>query len=182
MDKLRRGRRPRVCSPGLLRLAAVGLGLSVLWPRLRGAPWLPMPKRAVYKLLDMAKVGPDDVVYDLGCGDGRVIIAAARRYGARAVGIEIHPLRVLWCKALVAALRLRDRVTIVRGDLFREDLSGASLVICYLLQRTNDRLEAKLRQELPAGARVASMRFTFSGLHLVREDKRDKLYLYDLTP
>ena len=163
----------------MLHLLAVVLGLSVLWPRLRGALWLPMRMRAVYKLLDLAEVGPEDVVYDLGCGDGRLIIAAARRYGARAVGIEIHPLRVLWCRALIAVLGLRDRVRVVRGDFFKQDLSDASVVICYLLQRTNHRLEGKLKQELRPGARVISKRFTFPGLHLVRQDRRDKLYLYD---
>jgi len=170
----------RVGPPGLLHFLAVALGLSVLWPRLRGAPWLPMRMRAVYRLLSMAEVGPDDVVYDLGCGDGRLIIAAARRYGARAVGIEIHPLRVLWCKALIAALGLRDRVRVVRGDFYAQDLSDASVVICYLLQRTNNKLEGKFRQELGPGTRVVSKRFIFPGLHLVRRDDKDKLYLYDL--
>lgn len=164
----------------MLQLLAVILGLSVLWPRLRGAPWLPMRMRTVYKLLDLAEVGPDDVIYDLGCGDGRLIVAAARRYGARAVGIEIHPLRVLWCRALIAALGLRDRVRVVRGDLFTQDLSDADVVICYLLQRTNNQLESKFKQELGPGTRVVSKRFTFPGLHLVRRDDKDKLYLYDL--
>ena len=173
-------RERRWFSRGWLRLLAVGLGLSVLWPRLRGAPWLPMRKRAVHKLLALAEVGPDDRVYDLGCGDGRLIIAAARRYGARAVGVEIHPLRVLWCRALIALLGLRDRVRVVWGDLFSQDLSDASVVICYLLQRTNNKLETKFRQELAPGARVISKRFTFPGLHLVRQDEKEKLYLYDL--
>jgi SAM-dependent methyltransferase len=167
------------CSPRLLRLLALGLGLSVLWPRLRGAPWLPMRMRTVHKLLALCEVGPGDVVYDLGCGDGRLIIAAARRYGARAVGIEIHPLRVLWCRALIALLGLSDRVQVVWGDFFNQDLSGASVVICYLLQRTNEKLEGKLRQELAPGTRVVSKRFTFRGLRLVRRDDTDRLYLYE---
>jgi SAM-dependent methyltransferase len=173
---------PRRRLPGLVRLLAVGLGLSVIWPRLRGAPWLPMRMRAVHKLLTLAEVGPNDVVYDLGCGDGRVIIAAARRFGARAVGIEIHPLRVLWCRALIAALGLRDRVRVIRGDFFTQDLSDASVVVCYLLPRTNHKLEGKFFRELDPGTRVASKRFTFPDLHLVRRDERDKLYLYDLEP
>jgi SAM-dependent methyltransferase len=166
--------------PGLVRLGVVGLGLSVIWPRLRGAPWLPMRMRAVHKLLALAEVGPNDVVYDLGCGDGRVIVAAAKRFGARAVGIEMHPLRVLWCRALIALLGLRDRVRVVRGDFFTHDLSDASVVTCYLLQRTNNKLEGKFRQELAPGTRVVSKRFTFPGLHLVRQDDREKLYIYDL--
>jgi SAM-dependent methyltransferase len=173
---------PRWRLPGLVRLMVVGLGLSVIWPRLRGAPWLPMRMRAVHKLLTLAEVGPNDVVYDLGCGDGRVIIAAAKRFGARAVGIEIHSLRVLWCKALIAFLGLRDRVRVIHGDFFTQDLSDASVVICYLLQRTNNKLEGKFRRELTPGTRVVSKRFTFPGLHLFRQDDRDKLYLYELEP
>jgi methylase of polypeptide subunit release factors len=139
-----------------------------------------MSRRAIRKLLAMAEVGPDDVVYDLGCGDGRVILAAARQCGARAVGVEIHPLRVLWCRAWIAVLGLRERVRVVRGDLFAQDLREASVVVCYLLQRTNHRLEGKLRHELPPGTRVISKRFTFPGLRLVRRDERDKLYLYNV--
>ena len=129
----------------------------------------------------LAEVGPEDVVYDLGCGDGRLIVAAARRCGAQAVGVEIHPLRVLWCRALIAALGLGDRVRVVRGDLFRQDLGDATVVICYLLQRTNDKLEGKLKQELAPGARVVSKRYRFPGLRLVRQDERDNLYLYDMS-
>ena len=169
-----------MCSPGLLRLLAVVLTLSVLWPRLRGAPWVPTPIRVVHKMLTMAKVGPEDLLYDLGCGDGRLIIAAARHYGARAVGIEIHPLRYLWCQILITVLRLRGRVRVIRGDFFTQDLSDADVVTCYLLQRTNEKLEGKFRRELAPGTRVVSKRFTFPGLRLVRRDDRDKLYLYDL--
>jgi SAM-dependent methyltransferase len=139
-----------------------------------------MPMRAVSKLLAMAEVEPDDVVYDLGCGDGRLIIAAAQRYGARAVGIEIHPLRVLWCRARIAALGLRGRVRVIRGDFFKQDLRDADVVICYLLQRTNNKLEGKLKRDLAPGVRVVSKRFTFPGLHLVRQDDRDWLYLYTM--
>jgi predicted RNA methylase len=136
--------------------------------------------RVVHKMLAMAEVGPGDLVYDLGCGDGRLIVAAARRYGARAVGIEIHPLRYLWCRALIAVLGLRDRVRIVRGDFFTQDLSDADVVTCYLLQRTNNKLEEKLRRELDSSGRIVSRRFTFPNLDLVRQDDRDKLYLYTL--
>ena len=64
----------------------------------------------VHKMLQMAEVGPDDLVYDLGCGDGRIIVTVARRYGARAVGIELDPLRYLWCQLLITVLGLRDQV------------------------------------------------------------------------
>jgi predicted RNA methylase len=134
----------------------------------------------VRKMLTMAEVGPDDVVYDLGCGDGRMIVTAARRYGARAVGIEIDPLRYLWCQVLITVLGLRSRVRIVYGDFFAHDLSDADVVTYFLMQSTNNKLEGKLVQELGPGTRVVSNAWTFPGLHLVRRDDRAHLYLYNL--
>jgi SAM-dependent methyltransferase len=78
----------------LSALATIAI-VSILWPGLRGAPWVPTRLRTVRKMLELAEVRPDDLVYDLGCGDGRTIVTAAWRYGARAVGIEIDPLRLL---------------------------------------------------------------------------------------
>jgi hypothetical protein len=95
------------------------------------------------------------------------------------VGIEIHPLRYLWCKLLVTVLGLRDCVHVVYGDFFTQNLSGADVVTCYLLQSTNERLEGKLKQELGPGTRIVSNRFTFPGLRLIGHDSKAKLYLYE---
>ena len=168
-------------SPCVPILAFVLL-ISILWPSRRGAPWVPTSIGKVHKMLKMAGVGPDDLVYDLGCGDGRMIITAARRYGSRAVGIEIDPLRYLWCQMLVTVLGLRGRVRVVYGDFFTQDLGDADVVICYLLQSTNEKLEGKFKQELDPSTRVISKDFNFPGLRLVRQDKKAKLYLYNLEP
>jgi SAM-dependent methyltransferase len=167
-------------SLGLVLVVAFALMTWVTWTSSRGAPWSPTPMSKVHKMLTMAEVGPDDLVYDLGCGDGRLIVAAARRYGARAVGVELDPLRYLWCQLLVTVLGLRNRVKILYGDLFDQDLSDADVVTCYLLQSTNKKLEEKLKQELRPSARVVSYEFTFPRLHLVCQDDEAKLYLYDL--
>ncbi len=164
----------------LFLVLIVVLLISISWTNIRGAPWVPTSMRMVHKMLEMAEVGPDDLLYDLGCGDGRVIISAARRYGARAVGIEIDPLRYVWCQMLVIILGLQGRVKIIYGDLFSQDLSKANVVTCYLLQGTNKKLEEKLKLELNPGARVISNTFTFPGLHLVRQDERGELFLYHL--
>jgi predicted RNA methylase len=161
-------------------IALLIVGISIFWPGLRGAPWVPTPIHVVDRMLEMAEVGPDDVVYDLGCGDGRLILAAARDYGARAVGIEIDPLRYLLCKRRIIALGLQDRVRVVYGDFFEQDLRDADVVTCYLLQTTNKKLVSKLRQELDPGARVVSNSFTFPGLHLVCQDDRNELYAYKM--
>jgi len=135
----------------------------------------------IHKMLAMAEVGPDDLLYDLGCGDGRMLVTAVRRYGARAVGIEIDPLRYLWCQFLITILGLRERIRIVYGDFYAQDLRDANVVTCYLLQRTNEKLEAKFKQELSPEARVVSHEFTFPGLRLVQKDEEDGLSLYRLV-
>lgn len=165
---------------GVLAWVPLVIVLSIFWTNRVGAPWVPTPLSKVRKMLEMAEVGPDDLVYDLGCGDGRTVVTAARRYGARAVGIEIDPLRYLWCQLLITVLGLRDRVRVVYGSFFRQDLRDASVVTCYLLQSTNEKLEGKLMRELDLGTRIVSNNFTFPGLHLLREDRKAELYLYNL--
>jgi SAM-dependent methyltransferase len=162
----------------ILCLAILVLVISASWTRVRGAPWVPTSMNTVHKMLTIAQVGPDDLIYDLGCGDGRVIVTAARRYGSQAVGVEIDPLRYLWCQVLITVLGLRDRVRIVYDDFFNQDLSDADVVTCYLLQDTNNKLQEKLKQELRSGARVVSNTFTFPGLHRVRQDGDARLYLF----
>lgn len=168
--------------PTLILLSGVLILLSLSWTQLRGAPWVPTPMRKVHGMLTMAEVGENDLVYDLGCGDGRTIITAARSYGAWAVGIEIDPLRYLWCQLLITILGLRGRVKIVYGDFFGQDLSSADVVTCYLLQATNEKLQGKLLQELHPSARVVSHDFTFPRLQLLRQDREAELYLYHPVP
>ena len=151
--------------------------LSLYWTRLVGGPWVPSSMQVVNRMLEMAEVGPDDVVYDLGCGDGRMLIAAARRYYARAVGIEIDPLRYLWCQFLITILGQRKRIRIVFGNLFNQDISEADVVMCYLMPDALTKLEKKLKQELRSGTRVVSNRFAFPTLDKVREDGDARLYL-----
>jgi predicted RNA methylase len=161
--------------------AALAFGIivmiSISWPTSVGAPWVPTSMNLVQKMLELAEVGSDDVVYDLGCGDGRIVFTAARVYKARAVGIEIDPLRYLWCQFMVTLLGLRDRVTIKYGSFFSHDLSEATVVTCYLLSETNLKLEKKLKDELRPGTRVVSNTFTFLGLDKVREDGEARMYL-----
>jgi len=151
--------------------------MSLYWTRLVGGPWVPSSMRVVNRMMEMAKVCPDDVVYDLGCGDGRMILAAAMRYHARAVGIEIDPLRYLWCQFLVTILFQRKRIRIVFGNLFNKDLSEADVVMCYLMPDALTKLEKKFKQELRSGTRIVSNRFTFPTLEKVQEDGDVRLYL-----
>jgi SAM-dependent methyltransferase len=152
--------------------------MSLIWTSSRGAPWVPTHRDTVDRMLRMAAVRPGETVFDLGCGDGRVLVAAARRFGARAVGVEVDFGRYLWTLAVITLLGLHRQVRVIRSDLFRVDLSSADVVFSYLLQDTNDRLKDKLRRELRPGSRIVSNTFHFSGLPLVRTDDELKLYLY----
>jgi len=165
-----------VLGPIALLIIVLILAISVAWTNFVGAPWVPTSMGMVNKMLKLAEVGPDDIVYDLGCGDGRTIITAAWRYGARAIGVEIDPLRYIWCQLLITILGLRKRVRIIYGNFFKQDLSEATVVTCYLLQNTNSKLEEKFKRELRIGTWVVSNTFTFLGLHFVRQDGDARLY------
>ncbi|HLU68683.1 MAG TPA: class I SAM-dependent methyltransferase [Kofleriaceae bacterium] len=122
--------------------------------------FVPTPEPVVKEMLRMAGVGPNDVVYDLGSGDGRIVIAAARDFGARAVGIDIDPERIKEARENVRRAGVQDKVEIRQGDLFETDLSEADVVTLYLLERLNLKLRPKLLRELRPGARVVSQTFS----------------------
>lgn len=122
-------------------------------------PYLPTPPDIVDAMLDFADVTSGDVVYDLGSGDGRIVIAAARAYRARAVGVELDPKLVGQARANVASAGVGDLVTILQADVFATDLSRATVVTLYLLPSMNERLRPKLLRELRPGARIVSHDF-----------------------
>lgn len=121
--------------------------------------YVPTPPEVVAAMLDMGGVTPADVVYDLGSGDGRIPIEAARQRGARGVGIELDPALVKIAKAGAKEAGVQQRVRFERADIFKTDLSKATVVTLYLSPTTNLRLREKLRRELAPGSRVVSHRF-----------------------
>lgn len=165
--------------PALLLLIAVTLILSgsVLWTQAIGAGWGPTPMKAVRKMLELAELKEDDTVYDLGSGDGRIVIEAAKRYGARGVGIEADPLRVAVSRLIVRLKGVRGLVTIVRGNFFRESFAEASVVTLFLRQKTNRRLKQKLL-ELREGTRIVTYTWTIDGWTPALSDERRKVHMY----
>lgn len=122
-------------------------------------PYVPTPQNVVDKMLEMAKVTGKDVVYDLGCGDGRIVVTAAKRFGARGVGIDLNPERIAEAIANAQAAKVTDKVRFMTGDLFKSDFSEASVVTLYLLPQVNAALRPQLWRQLRLGTRVVSHDF-----------------------
>ena len=121
--------------------------------------YVPTPEAVVEAMLQVANVTKNDVVYDLGCGDGRIPVTAARKYGARGVCFDIDPERIKEANANVAKNNVGNLVRVVHADLFEQDLSGASVITLYLLPSLNVKLMPKLMKELKPGTRIVSHAF-----------------------
>lgn len=123
------------------------------------APYVPTPQDVVEKMLELAAVGSGDVVYDLGCGDGRTVITAAKKYGARGVGVDIDPERIAESKANAKQAGVEGLVEFRVQDALTVDVSPASVVTLYLLSTSNMRLRPILTKSLTPGSRIVSHQF-----------------------
>jgi cyclopropane fatty-acyl-phospholipid synthase-like methyltransferase len=121
--------------------------------------YVPTPPAVVEAMLKMANVTGTDVVYDLGCGDGRIPITAAQKYGARGIGIDIDPVRIAEAKENAKTAGVADKVTFLNQDLFTSDFKDATVVTLYLLPSLNEKLMPKLQAELKKGTRIVSHAF-----------------------
>lgn len=122
-------------------------------------PYVPTPNEVVEQMLQLANVSGDDVLYDLGSGDGRIVITAAQKYGTRGTGIDINPDLVKQSQENAQKAGVADRTTFVQQDLFQTNLSEATVVTLYLLPDINLKLRPKLFQELKPGTRIVSHDF-----------------------
>jgi len=121
--------------------------------------YIPTPYDAVEAMLQLARVGPDDVLYDLGCGDGRLLIAAARRWGTRGVGIDIDAACLQLAQQQAQDAGVAQLISLQQGNLYESDVSAATVVALYLLPHLNVRLLPRLLQQLRPGARIVSHQF-----------------------
>ncbi len=122
-------------------------------------PYLPTTEAGVQAMLKLAGVTSSDIVYDLGCGDGRIVIAAARDFGARGVGIDIDHQRIAEANANAKKAGVESRVRFIEGDLFTADIHEASVVTLFLLSSVNQKLRPKLLADLKPGTRIVSNTF-----------------------
>jgi ribosomal protein L11 methylase PrmA len=137
-------------------------------------------------MLDLANVGPKDLVYDLGCGEGEILIAAAKR-GARGVGVDLDPERIKNARIKAAQAGVADRITFLQQDLFKTDIKPATVVTLYLLPELNDRLQPTLKKDLKPGTPVVSHDFAMSDW--APEESREvsvtlthRVYLWRIPP
>ena len=153
--------RDAVVLGALLVLPSSALIQDLPWGQFRGydVPYVPTPPEVVDAMLGLAGVRAGDILYDLGCGDGRIVIAAAKRFGIKAMGIDIDPIRIEESEANAAAAGLAGRVRFVKGDIFEADFRDATVVTMYLLNSVNVRLRPKLLSELKPGTRLVSHSF-----------------------
>jgi precorrin-6B methylase 2 len=149
----------RISQMGVVLAAAVTAPATAQESRSPDVHFVPTPHEVVAAMLKVAKVGSKDVLYDLGSGDGRIVIAAAKKYGTRGTGIDLDPARIEESKVAARKAGVTGKVQFRQGDLFETDLRDASVVTLYLLPSLNVRLRPKLYRELRPGSRVVSHAF-----------------------
>lgn len=148
-----------------------------------GAPYVGLTEDLVDRVLQIAEVKLEDTVYDLGSGDGRIVIMAALRYGAKGVGIEIDKLRYFYSKLRAFILRVDDKVKFINDSFANVDISEATIVTVFLLTETNDIIRESLERELKPGTKIVSAAFEFKDWKPVYVDHEHQtpygpLYLY----
>lgn len=148
------------------------------------APFVPSPQNIVEKMLEAAQLKPGEIVFDLGCGDGRVLVTAARQFRAKAVGVELSPKIAQMARDIIKQQKLDGDASVIEGNLLDVDLSKADVVTLYLLTESNSRLKPNLERYLKPGARVVSHDFEIKGWKPVRVEevqahrRNHKIYVY----
>jgi predicted RNA methylase len=166
----------------VLAVALFLYGLWLLVPILTGLPWRPTQPERVRKALKLANVQPGERVYDLGSGDGRILLIAAREFGAQAIGVEISPLHCLltWVQAHLQGLGGQVRVR--WESFYRTDLHDADVVVAYMTSQQAIRLQPQLQSQLKDDTRVVTISFDFDGWEPVQVDRTELIFAYHMPP
>ncbi len=151
------------------------------------APYVASPTRVMDRMLELANIKPGETLYDLGCGDGRILIAAVRKYKVNAVGIEISPKLVAKASASIRKAGLESKARVIQGDVLSVDPAGADVVYLYLSTRANEQLRPRLEAYLKAGARVVSHDYPVPGWKPTKVEETEgsqkhMIYLYEMPP
>jgi SAM-dependent methyltransferase len=162
---------------GLSLVVAAVLGAQSA-PRTPDVPFVPTSQSLVIEMLKLANVTKADTVYDLGCGDGRIVITAAKEFGAHGVGVDINPERIQEANENSRRAGVADKVKFIEGDLFTAEIRPATVVTLYLLPSVNLKLRPRLLSELKPGTRVVSHSFDMDDWKPDKEMKVDGSQLY----
>lgn len=154
--------------------------LSMFWPPdSPWAPWWRTNKKVAQAMCHLAKLKKDDIVYDLGSGDGTALSVAAAEFKARGVGIEIDPLRYLFSKIMLSINGQNKKIKVFKKNFFDVNISDASVIFVYLVPKALERLRPKFEKELKKGTRIVSLKYEIN-LPLKKKDKRFQLFLYEV--
>lgn len=154
----------------ILGVLLIVLGTAA-YASVRAAPWLPVRRDDVKRIIELADAGEDDLIYDLGSGDGRVLIAFARNVKSRVVGFEISLLPYFWSRLRIMIAGLSRRIEVRFGDFLRRDLSSADVIFCFLTPNAMRKLAPKFHTELKKDVRILSYSFSIPGWLPERVDK-----------
>lgn len=149
----------RIFTPLVCLFSLLALPVAAQWEESGDVPYVPTPPEVVEAMLKLGGVKSSDVVYDLGCGDGRIVVMAAQKFGARAVGVDINPERIKEAEANAKQAGVTNRVEFRQGSFFDADIKDATVVTLYLLSSINLKLRPKLWKELKPGTRIVSHSF-----------------------
>ena len=160
----------------LLSLIPAFVVAWLFWTEFKGAGWQPAPHKAIESAFKLARLNKNDVLYDLGAGDGRVLIAAAKA-GAKSVGIEIDPLRYLICKLRSARIK---NARAIFGNIYNIPLNDATVVFVYLRDWSTERLKEKFMRELQPGTCIIAYHWPLEGWWPVMQDRENELWVYEI--
>lgn len=147
-------------------------------PVKKDVPYVPTPQPVVDRMLEMAGVKKGDVVYDLGCGDGRIIVTAAKKHGATGIGVDIDPARIKECHENAKAAGVTDKVKFIQQDLFTMEFKDANVLAMYLLPEVNMKLRPKILDGMKPGSRIVSHSFDMDDWKPDEEDQVDDSTIY----
>jgi predicted RNA methylase len=154
--------------------------LSMVWPPdSPWSPWWQTTKKIARIQCKLAKIGKNDVIYDLGSGDGTLLITAAKEFGAKGIGVEIDPARVFYSKIASLFQGVSKKIKIVQKNFFDVDVSPATVVVMYLIPKTLNRLKPKLLKELKPGTRILTFVYKID-LPMIASDEKNEVYVYEI--
>jgi predicted RNA methylase len=167
----------------LFLLFIILVGLYLLWlivPIISGLPWIPTQPPRIRRALELAQVAPGDIFYDLGSGDGRVLIMAAREFGAQAIGIEISPLHCFFTAISALYLGISNRVKIRWASYYKVDFSNADVLFVYMTSKEVSRLRPQLESQLRPGTRVITISCEIVGWQPIKFNREDVIFIYQV--